>query len=79
MWYVYILESLVNKRHYTGYTKDIDIRINEHNNGKTKSTRFSKPFKLVYKEEFGTRLEAARRETFLKSGKGREYIKSLGI
>ncbi len=78
MWYVYILKSLVNNRHYTGYAKDLERRLNEHNSGKTKSIQFTIPFELVYKEEFSTRLDAARRERFLKSGKGREFIKNMG-
>ncbi len=79
MWYVYILESLVNNRHYTGYTKDLDRRLHEHNSGKTKYTSSTRPFKLIYKEEFDTRIEASKRERFLKSGKGRELIKEMGI
>ena len=76
MWYVYVLQSLVNKRYYTSYTKDIERRLTEHNNGKTKYTRSTIPFELVYKEIYNTSLEAARREKFLKSGKGREFLKS---
>ena len=76
MWYVYVLQSLVNKKYYTGYTKDIERRLTEHNSGKTKYTRSTIPFELVYKEIYNTSLEAARREKFLKSGKGREFLKS---
>ena len=80
MWYVYVLKSLTNKRHYTGYTKDLERRLGEHNSGKTKSIKFIRPFELIYKEEYNTSLEAARRERFLKSGKGREFLKKvLGI
>ena len=79
MWHVYVLKSLVNGRHYTGYTKDLERRLDEHNKGKTKSIRFTKPFEIIFKEEFNLRLEAARRERFLKSGKGREFIKKMGI
>lgn len=76
MYYVYVLRSLVNNRLYTGYTKDIERRILEHNSGKTKYTRLTKPFELVYKETFITGSEAAKRERFLKSGKGREFLKT---
>jgi putative endonuclease len=79
MWYVYVLKSLVNNRHYTGYTIDLEKRIEEHNRGKTKSIEFSRPYKLIYKETYNTRIEAARRERFLKSGKGREFLKNMGI
>ncbi|RJQ25222.1 hypothetical protein C4577_06225 [Candidatus Parcubacteria bacterium] len=52
-------------------------RLDEHNNGKSKYTRFTKPFELVYKEEFRTRSEACKRELFLKSGKGRDLLKEI--
>lgn len=77
MWYVYVLQSLVNNRHYTGSTNDLDRRLLEHNSGKTKYTSQTRPFKLIYKEEYETRLEARRRELFLKSGKGRELLKNI--
>ncbi len=77
MWYVYILESLKNGRYYTGHTNNLERRLLEHNKGLTKSLRFLRPLKLVYKEEYSSRLDAARREKFLKSGKGRELRKNL--
>jgi putative endonuclease len=77
VYYVYVLRSVVNYRLYTGYTKDIERRLAEHNSGKTKYTRLTKPFELVYKEGYNTSLEAARREKFLKSGKGRELLKEI--
>lgn len=40
----------------------------------TPATRHGIPWRLVYNEEFQTRLEALRRERFLKSGKGREFL-----
>ena len=75
MYYVYVLRSLINRRLYTGSTQDIERRLKEHNSGKTKYTSSTKPFELVYKETYNTRLEAVRREKFLKSGKGREFLK----
>ncbi|HVZ58457.1 MAG TPA: GIY-YIG nuclease family protein [Patescibacteria group bacterium] len=77
MWYVYVLQSLVNGRHFTGSTNDIERRLSEHNSGKTKYTSQTRPFKLIYKETYSTRLEARQRELFLKTGKGRELLKVL--
>lgn len=34
-------------------------------------------WKLVYKEEYTTKTEALKREKFLKSGKGREFLKHI--
>ncbi|OGH23694.1 MAG: hypothetical protein A2958_02910 [Candidatus Levybacteria bacterium RIFCSPLOWO2_01_FULL_38_13] len=77
MWYVYILKSLRNDRLYTGSTNNIERRLHEHNSGHGKYTSLTKPFKLIYKEEYRTRLEARKRELFLKTGKGRDKLKKL--
>lgn len=77
MYYVYVLRSLVNGRLYTGSTSDLDRRMQEHNSGQSGYTKFTKPFVLVYKEELTTLLESRRRELFLKTGKGREFLKKI--
>jgi putative endonuclease len=76
MYIVYVLESENYKRTYKGMTDDLERRLKEHNNGKTKSTRFYKPWKLLFTEAFSTRMDARIREKQLKSGFGREYIKN---
>ena len=79
MWYVYVLMSEKNGRFYTGSTNDMSRRLDEHNKGKSVYTRLTRPFRLVYEEQYETRLEARRRERFLKTGKGRELLnKQLG-
>ena len=77
MYYVYILESLTNGKHYVGYTGDILERLAKHNHGKVRSTKAYKPYKLLYKEEFKDKTVARKRELFLKSGRGRDFIKSI--
>lgn len=79
MYFVYILRSLINGRNYTGSTNNLERRLKEHNLGKSKYTKLTRPFKLVYKEEYLTRLEARRRELFFKTGKGREFLKTLKL
>jgi len=34
------------------------------------------PWQLIHKEKYSTRGEAMKREKFLKSGRGREWIKA---
>ncbi|MCL5438792.1 MAG: GIY-YIG nuclease family protein [Patescibacteria group bacterium] len=77
MWYVYVLKSIVNSRFYTGSTNNLERRLKEHNSGHSKYTRLTKPFEIIYQETYKKRLEARRRELFLKTGKGRELLKSL--
>ena len=79
MWYVYVLRSLSNARFYTGSTNDLERRIAEHARGKSRYTRHAGPFELIHTEEYPTRLEARRRERFLKSGDGREQLAELLI
>lgn len=52
---------------YTGYTTDIEKRIEAHNEGKgAKYTRSRRPVELVYFEEYPTKEEAMSREWHIK-------------
>lgn len=75
MCYIYVIESLKNKKRYTGYTSKLpEERLKEHNRGCNKWTKKNKPFKLIYSENINTIQEAIKKERYLKTGKGREYI-----
>jgi putative endonuclease len=50
MFYVYILKSLSSGVYYVGMAKDIQVRLKEHNSGKSKFTKGHLPFELVYQE-----------------------------
>ena len=77
-YYVYILQSLVKEhKHYTGHSMDLDLRLKQHNYGKTKSTSPFKPWKIIYFESFDSREEVVMREKYFKSGFGREYLKKI--
>ena len=77
MYYVYILKSEKDLSYYIGQTKDLKDRIERHNSGRSKSTKFRIPWKLVYKESFNTRSEAVKREIEIKDRKSRKYIEKL--
>jgi putative endonuclease len=77
VWTVYVLRSLKNGRLYTGSTDDVERRIAEHARGKTPYTRHAGPFELVYTEACSDRLQARRRERYLKTGVGREELVGL--
>ena len=78
-YFVYILTSLKDSKRYIGMTSDLSRRLNEHNSGKVKSTKNRRPLELIYTEEFISKQDALNRETFFKSGIGREFLKSIGI
>ena len=76
MWYVYVLQSLKNKKLYTGLTSNLKRRLEEHNKKiGGKYTRNNSPFKLIFYEAFLNKKDAVKNELFLKSGYGREVLK----
>ena len=66
-FYVYIVECIDGSL-YTGWTLNIQSRINKHNSGKgAKYTKTRRPVKLIYFEEFSTKNLAMKREIQIKS------------
>jgi putative endonuclease len=64
--YTYMLECS-DGSYYTGWTNDLEKRINMHNSGRGgKYTRSRNPVTLVYFEEFSTKEEAQIREYEIK-------------
>ena len=74
-FYAYVIFSKSSGRYYKGHCKDIDVRLIEHNAGKTKSIKAYIPWEIIYFEEFQTRKEAVLREKYFKSAAGRRYLK----
>jgi len=78
VWYVYVLYSEKFNKHYTGYSCDIVDRFLSHNKKATKGfTIRYRPWTIILVEEFETKSQALQREKWLKSGVGRDYIKSI--
>lgn len=70
--YTYILRCRDNTL-YTGYTNNLEKRIQAHNEGKgAKYTRGRGPVELVYFEEFSEKKEALKREYAIKQLSHRE-------
>ena len=75
--YTYILECADGSL-YTGYTPDLEKRVETHNAGKgAKYTRGRRPVKLVYSEEYDTKEEAMRREYQIKHLKREEKLELI--
>ena len=77
MYFVYAIYSEIRNYIYVGLTNDISRRLKEHNLGYNKTTRPYSPFRLILSEKFETRLKARTREKYLKSGIGKEFLKTL--
>ena len=70
MWYVYCLENKSRNYKYVGYTSDLRRRLNEHNAGKSKSTKPYLPFTLAAYIAVPTQRQALTLEKYFKSGSG---------
>ncbi|WP_414672812.1 GIY-YIG nuclease family protein [Lacibacter sp.] len=75
-YYVYVLLSEKDNLFYTGYTSDLKIRLELHNQGKVTSTKNRRPLQLIYFEGCRNQQDATRREKYLKSGNGKIYLKN---
>jgi putative endonuclease len=65
-FYVYILICM-DGSFYTGYTKDLNERTRQHENGKgAKYTKTHRPQKVAYIELFNNRGSAMKRERVIK-------------
>ncbi|MBU2447511.1 MAG: GIY-YIG nuclease family protein [Bacteroidetes bacterium] len=65
-WFVYILFSEKIDKYYVGYTADLDLRVQRHNEGWGKFSSRGIPWKLVHFERFDTKPEAIKREQQIK-------------
>ena len=76
VYYIHAIKSTIDNRIYIGFTENLEKRIKEHNQGKTKSTKGFRPWSLIYYETTETRIEARKREKYFKSGCGKEFLKN---
>lgn len=74
MFYTYVLQSINDMKFYTGYTKNLKLRFEQHNKGLVKSTKNRCPFILIYYEACLNQEDATRREKYLKSYHGKMFI-----
>jgi putative endonuclease len=65
-YYVYVLHC-ADDTFYTGYTTDVDRRVNEHEAGRgAKYTRGRTPVEVVHVESYASKSEAMSREYEIK-------------
>lgn len=73
-FYVYVLESIKDKKRYIGYTTNLRRRLEEHKNGKSFATKSRLPMKLIYCEVCTNKEDAQRREHYFKVTQGRRFL-----
>ncbi len=62
-----------------GSCENLADRIRRHNAGESKATKHGVRWIIIHTESFGTRSEAAKRERYYKSGRGREKLRQPAI
>lgn len=77
MYKAYALYSPKFKKHYYGYTSNMESRLQSHNELGNDWTAKYRPWIVIHVKEFATKNEAMQYEKWMKSGVGREFIKSL--
>ena len=75
-YYVYVLKSQKYNRLYTGVTNNLKQRLEQHNEGLVRSTKYMCPVQLIYFEACLNKDDAYRREKYLKSGMGKRYMRN---
>ena len=75
MHYVYVLLSRKDGKLYTGYTKDLKQRFEQHQNGVVFSTKNRRPLELIYYEACLDQNDATKREKYLKTHYGKMFIR----
>jgi len=73
--YVYSIQSINRNYVYVGLTYNVPKRFQQHNEGKERTTAPYRPFEIILVESYPTRLEARKREKYLKTGSGKEWLK----
>ncbi len=76
MWYTYIIQSKKDSKWYTGCSADLRKRFKKHNQNTIISTKGRGPFKLIYYEACLNKNDAFAREKYLKTGRGKKYLKN---
>ena len=80
MYYVYVLKSKKDGKHYIGFTIDLKKRYKENCSGKVRATFYRRPLELIYYECYKNREIGQKRERQLKGGKAHiALIKRLKI
>ncbi|MFH1838437.1 MAG: GIY-YIG nuclease family protein [Candidatus Kuenenbacteria bacterium] len=73
---VYVLLSKKDNKFYTGYTKNLKLRFEQHQKKLVPSTKNRTPLILVYYEACLNQQDATHREKYLKTYYGKMFLKN---
>jgi putative endonuclease len=77
MYYTYIIYSTTLNKYYVGSCQNVEERLLDHLNSRSKYTKVAKDWELKHFETFLSRSEACKRELQIKKMKSRKYIENL--
>ncbi len=80
VFWVYVIRSEASGKLYIGHTNDLAGRVRQHNDPARNRSLYTKrqagPWTLVHSERCPTRAAAMGRERYLKSGRGRAWLRA---
>ena len=76
MYYTYVLKSNKDMKFYSGYTRNLKLRFDQHQKGLVESTKDRRPLNIIYYEACIDKNDAIRREKYFKTYHGKMYLKN---
>ena len=74
MYYTYVLKSEADGNSYSGFTKDLKLRFEQHCKGLVESTKARRPLRLIYYEACLEQADALKRERYFKTYNGKRFL-----
>jgi len=74
VFYSYVLQSSADGNFYSGFTKDLKLRFDQHCKGLVESTRDRRPLTLIYYEACLSQEDALKRERYFKTYNGKRFL-----
>jgi putative endonuclease len=72
---VYVLYSDKHRKHYTGYTAYLELRLEQHFETATKGwTVRYRPWRLIFAKEFETKFEALSNQRYRRSDRIESFV-----
>lgn len=71
-----MLQFKKDNKFYTGYTKNLKLRLKQHQDKKVESTKNRGGFKLIYFEGCLDQQDATHREKYLKTYLGKMFLRN---
>ena len=79
MFYVYILFSNSINKFYVGYTSNLDLRLEQHNDALSKFSKSGIPWKIIHYFTTDNKTEAIILEKKIKKNGAKRYLERNNI